>query len=166
MGELFSVLQQKVKKELIIIYMLFTLFMVIVLLNKINYNVDGLFSYGLAHSMNGETIQFDDGFSYTLAQSPWISFMTAQRGGRFDFQHVWENQAKDVRPLFYYLILHIICSFFPGKFSLWFAGSINIDFALFTLWVVRRLTYELTNSHNMMWVVSIYFVTSAAICCL
>lgn len=163
MKELFSVLKQKIKKESIIIYVLFTLFMVIILLNKVNYNVDELLSYGLANSMNGETIRFDDGLSYIPARSPWISCMTVQSGGRFDFQHVWENQANDVHPPFYYLILHFICSFFPGKFSLWFAGSINIVFALLTLWVVRRLTHELTDSHNMVWIVSVCFITSVAI---
>lgn len=95
------------EKNPIIIYAFFTLFMVIVLLNKNNYHLDELYSYGLANSMNGIAIQFDDELSYIPAQSPWLSYITVQRGGQFDFQHVWENQATDVHPPFYYLILYV-----------------------------------------------------------
>ena len=163
MKELLSVLKQKVKKESIIIYMLFTLFMVIVLLNKTNYHIDEFFSYGLANSMNGISIKIVDGLKYIPTQSPWLSYMEVSKGSQFDLSHVWANQAADVHPPFYYLILHTICSIFPGKFSMWFSGSINIVFALLTLWVVRRLTYELTDNHNIVRVVSACFITSAGI---
>lgn len=155
--------KQRVRIESVFSYVIFTLFMVIVLFNKTNYNIDEIFSYGLANNMNGMVMNFEDGLSYIPAQAPWLSYMTVSNGSQFELPHIWINQAEDVHPPFYYLLLHIVCSFFPGKFSIWFAGGINIVFALLTLWVLRRLAYELTDCHYTVGIVSLYFAISAGI---
>lgn len=145
-----------------ILYLIFTLLMVFLLSQKVNYNIDELLSYGLANHANGQ-LWFEDGVTYIPAQSPWLSYLTVQEGHAFNLQNVWANQASDVHPPFYYVILHIICSLFPGKFSMWFAGSINIVFALLTLYVVKKLVYELMGSRNVASIIAVFFVLSGGI---
>lgn len=146
----------------VIVYVLFTLLMVSLLSQKVNYNIDELLSYGLANHENGQS-WFDDGVTYIPAQSPWLSYLSVQERHAFNLRNVWANQASDVHPPFYYVILHFICSLFPGKFSMWFAGSINIVFALLTLYVVKKLAYELTDSHNVASIIAAFFVLSGGI---
>ncbi len=56
------------------------------------------------------------------------NYFAVKKNERFDYRKVWKNQKNDVHPPIYYILLHTICSFFPGKFSWWYAGSINIFF--------------------------------------
>lgn len=143
-------------------YLVFALFMVFLLLQKANYNTDELLSYGLANHANGQS-WFDEGITYIPAQAPWLSYLAVQEGQAYNWQNVWANQLSDVHPPFYYLILHIICSLFPGKFSMWFAGSINIVFALLTLYIVKKLTYELTDNRTVVSILSVFFILSGGI---
>lgn len=156
--------RNKVANKLIsaIVYLIFALLMFFLLSQKVNYNIDELLSYGLANHANGQP-WFDDGVTYIPAQSPWLSYLSVQEGHAFDLRNVWENQASDVHPPFYYVILHSICSLFPGKFSMWFAGSINIVFALLTLYVVKKLAFELTEDRKVSIVVSVFFALSGGI---
>ena len=57
----------------------------------------------------------------------------------------------------------MICSLFPGTFSIWYAGIINIVFAVLTLWCVRRIVAEMTHSDWAISAASIIFVGSAGI---
>lgn len=145
-----------------IVYLIFALLMFFLLSQKVNYNIDELLSYGLANHVNGQA-WFNEGVTYIPAQSPWLSYLTVQEGHAFNLQNVWANQASDVHPPFYYVILHTICFMFPGKFSIWFAGSINIVFALLTLYVVKKLVYELTEDRKAASIVSVFFVLSGGI---
>lgn len=72
------------------------------------------------------------GLSYSLKDRTWYSGadflrpLTAQDGHRFDYAMVWKNQASDTHPPLYHVILHTICSCFPGRFSKWSGISLNI----------------------------------------
>lgn len=57
----------------------------------------------------------------------------------FDYANVWAQQEADVHPPFYYVIIHTICSFFPGVFSKWFGLIPN----LFCLPVIDILLYQI-----------------------
>lgn len=149
-------------RKSVLVYLIFTLLMVFLLFQKVGYNIDELLSYGLANQTSGQP-WFEDGVNYTPSQTPWLSYFTVQKGAAFDLRSVWANQTSDNHPPFYYLILHIICFLFPGKFSKWFAGSINIVFALLTLYIVRKLVYELTDSWNMVRVISLFYILSGGI---
>ncbi len=148
-------------KENAVLIALFIVFMCTLLFHKVNYNIDELLSYGLANHISGG-IEFDDGVAYTPAQQPWLSYLTAG-GGRFDLHHVWTNQASDVHPPLYYLLLYVICFIGSGKFSLWSAGSINIVFAVLTLCVVEKLVYEMTADRTVVRFVALFFIFSAGI---
>ena len=155
-----GIIKQRKWWKSVIPYLVLILLMVFLFLHKANYHIDELLSYQLAN--RASDISSEDGVIYIPPQSPWLTYLTVQ-GGEIDFEHVWKNQASDVHPPFYYLILYLICFLFPGKFSIWFAASINIVFALLTLFVVKKLVYELTDSRNMVSVISLFFVLSGGI---
>ena len=112
----------------LIIYGLFSIFMVIIIIKKDNYHMDELFSYGSSNNYIYLSIKpgkYD--FPYNIF---FKNYLIVNMNSRFNYYKVWKNQSKDVHPPIYYAILHTICSFFPEKFSRWYAGSINIFFAL------------------------------------
>lgn len=76
---------------------------------------------------------------------------------------VWDNQAGDVHPPLYYAIIHTVCSMFAGKFSIWYAGVVNIFFAVLTLWTVRHLVNELTQSSEAVMWGTVFFVLSEGV---
>ena len=52
--------------------------------------------------------------------------MTVQKGERFAYGSVIYNQSQDVHPPLFYLLLHTVSSFFPGRYSKWFGIGINL----------------------------------------
>lgn len=98
---------------------------------KKGMHVDEYYSYGLSNYM-GDAIYMsvDLGFTYDNPQEPFWDYMTVQKEQGFSYGNVWAKQSADVHPPFYYVILHTICSLFPGKFSIWFAAVINLVFFL------------------------------------
>ena len=119
------------KSGTIILYVTFFLLMVITISKKENYHVDELFSYGLSNNVGHITMIFDDGAKYDPADVYGKYLTVSNNRHKFDYRNVWINQKNDVHPPLYYMILHTICSFFPGTFSGWYAGSINIIFSVF-----------------------------------
>lgn len=112
---------------------------------KEGMHVDEYYSYGLSN-YNGNGIHMDVQFNKTYADSaePFMNYMAVDEAHCFSYANVFEKQAKDVHPPLYYLILHTICSFFPGSFQLWYAGIINLVFfagvILFTYYIMFRLS--------------------------
>lgn len=147
----------------IVIYLIFAVMMGIVLLNKDNYFVDEIYSYGLANHQDGIAL-FENEKKYIPADVCYMNYMTVNQQHRFDYPNVWINQKKDVHPPLYYVLLHTICSFFPERFSIWFAGVINIVFALMTLKRIRSLSSILSGHRQIITeMVTIIFVCSAGI---
>ena len=91
-----------------LIYILFIILMVFTIRNKTNLYVDEVYSYGLANHTDGMFMQIEDGKTYYPSNTPWISYMAVSADSRFDYANVWENQAQDVHPPLYYVILHTI----------------------------------------------------------
>lgn len=151
------------KSGTIILYVTFFLLMVITISKKENYHVDELFSYGLSNNVGHITMIFDDGAKYDPADVYGKYLTVSNNRHKFDYRNVWINQKNDVHPPLYYMILHTICSFFPGTFSGWYAGSINIIFSVFTLYFLRKLCRTLTSSQTITTMVSIGFVFSSGI---
>lgn len=147
----------------LMIYAMFLLAMCIVLSNKHNLHVDGFFSYGLANQPYEGYIGMapHDGTVYTPAANAWQEYLTVHADARFDYVNVWKNQSEDVHPPLYYVLLHTICSFFPGRFSIWFAAGINIAFAVLTLAVLRRILSSLGASETAVLLFSAAFALTA-----
>lgn len=146
-----------------LIYVTFVLLMCLVISRKENLHVDGFFSYGLSNQTYTDHIGLAplEGKVYTPAPNAWQEYLTVQEGARFDYGNVWKNQEEDVHPPLYYGILHTICSFFPNQFSIWFAASINIVFAVLTLFISRKLVRELGGNDTCVLLFSAAFSLSA-----
>lgn len=153
---------QKEKIFSLSLYCLFVMFMIFVIGNKRNLHVDEAFSYGLANH-DGMAVNIEEGYTYQPADGIWLDYMTVNRGERFCYRNVWENQASDVHPPLYYVLLHTICSFFPGHFSMWFAGLINIVFACGTLFFLRKLALLFSDNEKLQRLLSIAFISSAGV---
>ncbi|MCI8358873.1 MAG: glycosyltransferase family 39 protein [Lachnospiraceae bacterium] len=72
--------------------------------------------------------------------SYYAGFITAEQGHRFDFLSVMYNAVYDSAPPFYYYFIHLICSLFPGSFSLWYGLIVNIIFLMLTCALLYRLS--------------------------
>lgn len=163
-GGLIKRARQKLTFPVLVLYGVFLVLMIVTIGNKENYHVDETYSYGLANHQDGIAISIEDGKKYSDSEEPFLEYLTVNKDHRFDYQNVWENQSKDVHPPLYYALLHTICSLFPGTVSKWYAGSINILFALLTLFVLRKLVLQLTdNNEKIRDVISILFVLSSGI---
>lgn len=126
---------------------------------KDNYHIDEIFTYGLSNHQYVDTTEMRvvEGKRYEPAGNAWYDYMVVQPDGRFDYANVWKNQREDVHPIFYYVLVHTISSFFPEQFSRWFAGSVNVIFLLLTLYAVRKLIDSFTQDKKIIFAVSVYF---------
>ena len=52
---------------------------------------------------------------------------------------VYANQASDVHPPFYYLLLNLVCSLFPGTYSDWYPFAVNLVFLLLACVMLYRV---------------------------
>ena len=123
----------------VLIYILFSVAIILCISNKQNLHIDEVFSYGLANNMTGINPSFENGVVYEPAGIIFDDYMTVAKDSRFDYLNVWKNQADDVHPPLFYVILHTICSLFPETFSVWYAGVINILFSLVLVYFLRRI---------------------------
>ena len=89
--------------------------MILKIAKKRHYHIDEIFSYGLANQQTH--LSFEEG-KYESPIKLFKNYLTLNKNSRFNYTRVWENQAKNIHPPFYYFLFHSICSFFPGKFSL------------------------------------------------
>lgn len=75
-------------------------------------------------------------------------YLTVQKNERFDYANVYYNQTCDVHPPLYYFLLHTVCSFFPDRFSIWYAASINLLFFSLSLIALFFLGRQVLKSDN------------------
>ncbi len=129
----------KIDKALILVSMVFTIASIIVISLKTNYHGDEIMSYGLANHKDGIEMAFETGVTYKPSKDSFLEYMTVNKEYRFDYKIPYSNQIHDVHPPFYYYILHTISSVFPGTFSKWYAGAINIVFILLAIRVFGEL---------------------------
>lgn len=156
------------------ISVLFVFAMCIVLSYKANYHVDEMFTYGKANYKAPLSFHLDkdtgklyipivDGKVYIPGGKALHDYVVVQPHQGFDYVNVWKNEIKDVHPPFYSALVHTICSFFPGVFSLWFAASINIVFAVLSLYVLILLSRCYVDDERLIRIVAISFAFSGGI---
>ena len=93
---------------------------------KMGQHSDETWSYSIANYF-GEYAPYEsppeDGWK---SSAELIEYTSASDGNRFGFSGTYQNSVEDLNPPLYYMLLHFICSFFPGNYNLWFAYIINI----------------------------------------
>lgn len=148
----------------LLIYIIFTFVMIFLIISKKNFHIDEIASYGLSNSVGSISLSFEDGVKYGQKNLPYVDFLTVtSEEDRFNYKNVWENQSLDVHPPLYYVLLHTICSFFPGTFNIFFAGTINIIFGLLTLYMIRKVIYTLFHDKNLVDISSLLFCITGGV---
>lgn len=69
----------------------------------------------------------------------YMDYVAVSESNTFNYASVYYNQRGDVHPPLYYILLHTICSVFPGTFSKWFGLALNIAAMLLTLTFLYRM---------------------------
>lgn len=149
----------------ICLYLFLSGMIVIGISEKRNLHTDEVLTYILANNSYDEEITLapEMGKTYEPAGQVWQNVMTVQPENRFNYRNVWEKQAADVHPPLYYALIHTICSFFPGIYSKWFGAVVNLVFGLLTLFVMRKLTRELTGQEWIVFLCSGFFCISSGV---
>ncbi len=153
---------------------LFVVAMCVVLSNKVDYHVDEIFTYGKANYQSPRSfyeekgtgavyIPIRDGKIYIPGGKALMDYVTVQPEYRFNYANVWKNEAKAVHPPFHTALVHTVCSFFPEEFSHWFAGVVNIAFAVLTLLAFRALTRCYIQDERVVNIISFSFAFSGGI---
>ena len=71
-------------------------------------------------------------------------------GEQFRYGMVKIMQSYDVHPPLYYMILHTVCSLFPGIFSKWFGLGINLIFFVVCFWLLAYIGYHIFHKNKVM----------------
>ena len=117
---------------------------------------------GIASIRNKRIFDIDESLSMSLANEQTIGWVEYEPHGwvtkdvfqryivtdhPFSYEQVIRNQAEDVHPPLYYLLLHTAYSFHPGASSLWIGLGINLFFYLMNCallyWLLVRNTRSL-----------------------
>lgn len=156
-------MQKYEKKILIIMSLCFLIISGIILNGKLNLTEDEVFSYGSANHQGYPLMQIEDGVTYEKGFTPFEDYIYVQSDSRFQYRNVWKNQSIDIHPPVYYVILHTICSIFPGTFSMWYAGVINMIFAVAIIWILYAILKEFEVDKNAAFVICAAYVLTAGI---
>ena len=157
-------MKRRVNFDGIVFYIILLMLLISVVMLKKNYHVDEIFTYGLANHIGSIAMNPEKApYTYSPASDAYLEYMTVQEGGEFNFKNVWKNQARDVHPPLYYVLIHIMSSIYKGKFTKWIAGSINIVFMLLTFAVFRKIVdlFQVPDKEKLL--VSLFFVFNTGI---
>lgn len=70
-------------------------------------------------------------------------------GEQFNYGYVIKLQSYDVHPPFFYLLLHTVCSFMPGVFSLWQGIGLNVLYSIVASVFLFLILKTLTNNNEL-----------------
>ncbi|WP_044913652.1 glycosyltransferase family 39 protein [Butyrivibrio sp. WCE2006] len=148
-------------EKVILTFIIFVTMGLIILfgLRKVNYHCDEIWTYGLANNIGGISPNFEIGKAYS-GMGPFESFTEVLNGEAFSYANVWENQAKDVHPPFYYILIHTISSVFRGSFSKWYGIGLNIFWMILILVFLYMLTKDIAKNTTASFGVIIAYATS------
>lgn len=122
------------------------------------HHVDETWSYGFANSYYDPYIYSESRYGDVADPGTWKNinswlpgmmfkdYITVQDGERFAFDSVLYNKEYDLGPALFPLILHFICSLFPGTFSWCYAFSINLICFIGSLILFYLIVYEISGS--------------------
>lgn len=102
---------------------------------------DELFTY--TSSNNAETQAFDMPLNEWLHGGWYLSQGAAMEGHTFEYGIPYRNQAADVHPPLYYMMMHTLSSLRPGKISFMAGVALNIFFMLGCTVLIYLLTKEI-----------------------
>lgn len=108
---------------------------------KVTLFIDEIWTFNLANSYYSPFIgNASDYFNKWFDAYFWQKAITVSTGHRFCYSSVFFNQAQDVHPPLYYVIINTICSLFPGQFNKWLGIVPNIFFFV----IIQKCLYEVS----------------------
>lgn len=108
---------------------------------KEGFYIDELWSYGLSNSYYCPYLNQKENYMNSWHQPPFYEdYLTVERGEAFSYDSVYDNQVHDVHPPCYYILLHTVCSLFPGRFSKWFGLTINLLFFCGSVYLLYQIS--------------------------
>ena len=115
---------------------------------KQGHHSDEVWNYAFANSINGGSLEYDNQGNLLFEQwrdsKTFLDFISVDKEHRFSYSTNIKNAWNDLNPPFQYMVLHTICSFFPGIFSWYFCFAINIVAfivsQIFIFKIVERIT--------------------------
>lgn len=95
-----------------------------------NYMVDEVWTFNTAnHYYFPFLFQSTEPYlNQWLPASFWINSVVVDPNHRFSYDSVFYNMSLDNQPPFYFMVIHTVCSLFPGEFSRWFGIIPNLLF--------------------------------------
>ncbi len=126
---------------------------------KMGYHVDEMYTFGLSNNPYEGDIAPDiqEGVTYT-GEELWQDYVIVNEDNAFDYGNVFENQAADVHPPLYYLLVHTIFSLFPGTFNNMYALIINVILAAIVFWQIVWLFRRFIHRRVLSIVFSLLFI--------
>lgn len=116
---------------------------------KEGYYIDELWSYGLSNGYNSPFLyQKEDYMNKWHQPSYYEDYLTVGQTEAFSYTSVYDNQAQDVHPPCYYMLLHTICSLFPDHFSKWFGLTINLLFFCASIFLLYKISGMMLGEAN------------------
>lgn len=100
--------------------------------NKQGFHSDELWNYGFANSTNGAHIFRTDFNHQPKNLDSWqnsqklLEYISVDRSEIFNYAAVYWNAERDYNPPLGNMMLHFICSLFPGTWSKWYGFALNI----------------------------------------
>ena len=114
---------------------------------KTNLFMDEIWTFNLANSYYNPFLGSAAEYMNRWIDSKfWLQALSVQPGEEFCYGSVFYNQAQDVHPPLYYMVIHTVCSLFPQKFSIWFGIIPNIVFFVATQFILLKISDKLFDS--------------------
>lgn len=138
-------------KRTIYVWGVFSVFLILQLLLcgyfgscKTNLFGDEIWTFNFANHYYEPYFYHDGGFiGRWLDSGFWKQVVVVQPNETFNYGSVFFNLAQDNHPPLHCAIIHTICSFFPGQFSLWFGIIPNMVLFVGTQILLLKLSFRL-----------------------
>ena len=117
-----------------------------VYIQKDGHHSDEVYNYGFANSYNENDFLDTSHINIWTDSSLAKGFITVDENNRFAYDAVFKNTANELNPPFQIIILHTICSFFPGKFSWNYCFAINIISFIILQFFLFALTKDISDN--------------------
>lgn len=149
----------------IAVYFLFAIILIFFINEKSNLHMDEISSYCVANNTYDSSISIKVEYDkkYDNPEEVWLRQMAVMPGHRFDYKNVYEEISYDNHPPLYFYLLHTVSSFFPGVYSKWFAGIVNIIVAMGIMFFSQKIIWELTEDKICIFAGSLFLCISGGI---
>ncbi len=120
------------KNKVLIVFILILVLQIIAIVYATSkreyYHIDEYYSHGLIQYKRAFIYENEDFIENWHSKEYYKDYLTISDDEVLDFKPVYLNQAEDVHPPIYYLLLRIVCSFNLNNFSIWPGTILNIFF--------------------------------------